>query len=102
MIIIEDFVKSFGLMIVVRGISFFVNDGEIYGFFGFNGSGKLMMMKIVVGIILFMLGKVMVNGIDVFVNFFKVKEIVGYIFEILVFYESFILMEFFLFVGSIR
>lgn len=79
MIIIEDLVKSFGPTTAVRGISFSVNDGEIYGLLGPNGSGKSTTMKIVAGIIPPTSGKVTVNGIDVSANPLKVKEIAGYI-----------------------
>lgn len=102
MIIIEDLVKSFGPTTAVRGISFSVNDGEIYGLLGPNGSGKSTTMKIVAGIIPPTSGKVTVNGIDVSANPLKVKEIAGYIPETPALYESLTPMEFFSFVGSIR
>ena len=99
---VENLVKRFGGKIAVKGLSFTVRNGEIYGLLGPNGSGKSTTMKILAGIIPPSEGRVLVEGINVAENPLEVKKIVGYIPETPVLYESLTPMEFFSFVGSIR
>jgi ABC-2 type transport system ATP-binding protein len=51
--IVKDFRPGFGLRVkrVLHGISLDVNDGEIFGFVGPNGSGKTTTLKILMGLI---------------------------------------------------
>ncbi|AFN03698.1 ABC transporter ATP-binding protein [Pyrococcus furiosus DSM 3638] len=102
MIEVEGLKKRFGLNEVLHGITFTVNNGEIYGLLGPNGSGKSTTMKILSGIIPPTEGKVVVEGINVAKNPIDVKKIVGYVPETPTLYESLTPVEFFSFVGSIR
>ncbi len=102
MIEVENLVRRFGPTVAVNGISFHVEDGEIYGLLGPNGSGKSTTMKILAGIIPPSSGKVVVGGIDVSQNPLRVKEITGYVPETPALYESLTPVEFFNFVGSVR
>jgi len=99
---VENLVKTFGDKSIIKGISFTVKDGEIYGLLGPNGSGKSTTMKILVGIIPPSEGKAIVNGIDVSKDPLRVKRIVGYVPETPALYESLTPVEFFSLVGSIR
>jgi len=99
---VDNLVKRFGSKIAVRGVSFTVRNGEIYGLLGPNGSGKSTTMRILAGITPPSEGRVLVEGIDVAENPLEVKKIVGYIPETPALYESLTPMEFFSFVGSIR
>jgi len=51
--IVKDFRPGFGLRTkrVLHGISFDVNDGEIFGFVGPNGAGKTTTLKVLMGLI---------------------------------------------------
>ncbi|HZJ58401.1 MAG TPA: ABC transporter ATP-binding protein [Clostridia bacterium] len=49
MIGVNDLVKSFGDKMALRGISFNVEDGEIFGFLGPNGAGKTTTLRILTG-----------------------------------------------------
>ncbi|CAD5244828.1 ABC transporter ATP-binding protein [Thermococcus camini] len=102
MIEIEGLVKRFGSNVALKGITFTVKDGEIYGLLGPNGSGKSTTMKILAGIIPPSGGKAIVNGIDVSKDPLRVKRIVGYVPETPVLYESLTPVEFFNFIGSVR
>ncbi|WP_461864781.1 ABC transporter ATP-binding protein [Thermococcus sp.] len=102
MIEVENLAKTFGVTRAVNGISFKVHDGEIYGLLGPNGSGKSTTMKILAGILKPTAGRVLVDGIDAGRDPLKVKEIVGYVPETPVLYESLTPVEFFNFIGSIR
>ncbi len=102
MIEVENLVKRFGSTVAVNGISFRVDDGEIYGLLGPNGSGKSTTMKILAGILKPTSGRVVVGGVDVAGDSLGVKRIVGYVPETPVLYESLTPVEFFNFVGSVR
>ncbi len=102
MIEVKNLVRRFGSTVAVDGISFHVDDGEIYGLLGPNGSGKSTTMRILAGILPPSSGKVLVGGIDVSADPLRIKEITGYVPETPALYESLTPVEFFNFVGSIR
>ncbi|NJE02305.1 ABC transporter ATP-binding protein [Thermococcus sp. JdF3] len=102
MIEVENLTRSFGSTMAVKGITFTVADGEIYGLLGPNGSGKSTTMKILAGILRPTSGRVVVGGIDVGENPVEVRRITGYVPETPVLYESLTPVEFFNFVGSVR
>ncbi|NHW24232.1 MAG: ABC transporter ATP-binding protein [Archaeoglobales archaeon] len=93
--------KSFGKSEVLKGISLRVN-GEIYGILGPNGSGKTTLMKIVAGIMKPSAGKVFVEGVDVESDPIRVKQIVGYVPETPILYESLTVSELLNLVGKVR
>jgi ABC-2 type transport system ATP-binding protein len=101
MIEANELYKVYGNKIAINGLSFTVND-EIYGLLGPNGSGKTTLMKILVGILKPTRGKAFVEGVDVSENPLKVKEIVGYVPETPILYESLTPSELFDFIGKIR
>ncbi|WP_297069359.1 ABC transporter ATP-binding protein [Thermococcus sp.] len=102
MIGVEDLVKRFGSTVAVKGVTFTVDDGEIYGLLGPNGSGKSTTMKILAGILRPTSGKVFVSGIDASADPLRVREITGYVPETPILYESLTPIEFFNFVGGVR
>ncbi|MCS7144555.1 MAG: ABC transporter ATP-binding protein [Archaeoglobaceae archaeon] len=101
MIELQNVKKSFGNSEILKGISIKVH-GEIYGLLGPNGSGKTTLMKIVGGILKPSSGKVFVEGIDVEKDPLRVKEIIGFVPETPVLYESLTVSELLNLVGKIR
>lgn len=59
---VEQIVKQYGDKTAVNGISFDVNEGEIYGLLGANGAGKTTTMRMVLGLIYPDEGKILYNG----------------------------------------
>ena len=61
----------------LKGITFDVNKGEIFGLLGPNGAGKTTTMLILAGLLLPDSGRAEINGIDVVERTNEVRKIVG-------------------------
>lgn len=61
-LIIDGLEKSYGDLQVLRGMSFEVRPGEIYGFVGSNGAGKTTTMRIALGVLSSDAGEVRIGG----------------------------------------
>ncbi|MBL4937083.1 ABC transporter ATP-binding protein [Clostridium sp. YIM B02515] len=78
---LNDVHKSFGKIEIIKGISFEVKEGEVYGFLGPNGSGKTTTIRMIVGLIKPNSGNIRINGYDVQKQFVKAVSSVGCIVE---------------------
>ena len=58
----EGVTKSFGAVAALRGVSFAVREGEVFGLLGPNGAGKTTLMRILLDVIRADSGKVSVFG----------------------------------------
>ena len=67
MITAENLTKRYGrnLSPALKGVSFQIDDGEIVGFAGLNGSGKTTTLRIISGIIVPTSGSVKIDGNDI-------------------------------------
>lgn len=63
----------------LRGVSFVVKKGEIYGLIGPNGSGKTTTLRIIAGLVKPTRGFVRVVGVDVVKDPDAVKKYIGYL-----------------------
>jgi ABC-2 type transport system ATP-binding protein len=61
---VEDLYKSYGPVEAVRGVSFAVEEGEVFGLLGPNGAGKTSTVEILEGLRTPDRGKVRVCGLD--------------------------------------
>jgi ABC-2 type transport system ATP-binding protein len=62
---------------VVKGISFSVEKGEVFGLLGPNGAGKTTTISILCGLFPPTAGKVLVDGMDLGGNLTGIKQIIG-------------------------
>lgn len=62
----------------VKGVTFSINKGEIFGFLGPNGAGKTTTIKVIIGLLRPTSGKVYVDGIDISKNPNGVRNLIGY------------------------
>ena len=62
---VKNLVKHFGATEAVKGISFTVNKGEIFGLIGPNGAGKTTALRIVSTLLQITSGSVNILGFDV-------------------------------------
>lgn len=61
MIRVENVVKTFGETVVLNNLSFCFEEGKAYGFVGYNGSGKTVLLKCVCGLMQPDKGSIYVN-----------------------------------------
>jgi ABC-2 type transport system ATP-binding protein len=78
-IAVENIVKRYGAFEAVKGISFEVNNGEIFGLLGPNGAGKSTLIRMMTTLIPVTLGRAMVAGHDVSKEPNAVRNMIGVI-----------------------
>jgi ABC-2 type transport system ATP-binding protein len=74
---VEDLYKSYGDVEAVRGVSFAVQEGEVFGLLGPNGAGKTSCVEILEGLRTADRGKVRVCGLDPETSGERFKEKIG-------------------------
>ncbi len=62
MLKVENVVKKYGDITAVNGLSFEVNDGEIFGLLGLNGAGKTTTFRMILGLIDDYTGDITIDG----------------------------------------
>jgi len=80
-IVVENLVKRFGPVEAVRGVSFTVARGEIFGFLGPNGAGKTTTIHILATLLKPTAGRATVAGHDVVKEPDKVRRNIGIVFQ---------------------
>jgi len=80
-IVVRGLVKKFGELRAVDGVSFEVEDGEIFGLLGPNGAGKTTTIKILVTLLKPTSGEVFVAGNDVIKKPSLVRKSIGVVFQ---------------------
>jgi ABC-2 type transport system ATP-binding protein len=98
---VENLTKQFGDFTAVKGISFDVYKGEIFGFLGANGAGKTTAMKMLIGISNPTNGKANVAGFDVHTQSEEVKRNIGYMSQKFSMYDDLTVQENITFFGGI-
>jgi len=74
---VRDLVKNYGNFHAVKGISFDVLEGEIFGLLGPNGAGKSTTLEIIETLRQKTSGKVLVDGMDLDKQPQDIKKIIG-------------------------
>ncbi len=78
-IVVENLKKVYSNGVeAVRGISFSVHYGEIFGFLGPNGAGKSTTIKTIIGLLKPTEGRVMLDGFDVSKDSYRARLAKGY------------------------
>jgi ABC-2 type transport system ATP-binding protein len=76
---VRNIVKKFGDFEAVKGISFTVEDGEIFGLLGPNGAGKSTLIRMLTTLLPVTAGTALVNGFDVTKQADSVRRAIGVI-----------------------
>ncbi len=76
---IENLIKRYSNGVeAVKGVTFSISKGEIFGFLGPNGAGKTTTIKVIIGLLRPTSGKVYVDGLDISKNPYGVRNLIGY------------------------
>jgi len=78
-IAVENIVKRYGTFEAVKGVSFAVNDGEIFGLLGPNGAGKSTLIRMMTTLVPITSGRAIVAGFDVANESDSVRRVIGVI-----------------------
>jgi branched-chain amino acid transport system ATP-binding protein len=62
LLVIEDLVSAYDAIVALRGVSLFIEQGEMIGVVGVNGAGKSTLLKSIAGLVRPRQGRVVFNG----------------------------------------
>ena len=86
-LVVNSLSRSFGGLKAVDGVSFELEQGEIFGFLGPNGAGKSTTLKMITGFLKPTSGDIRVYGKDPFSEGIEVKPLIGVVPEELQIYD---------------
>ncbi len=101
-IIVKDLKKFFGEVKAVNGISFNVQQGEVFGLLGPNGAGKTTTIKLLLGLLEPNEGEMSVFGMNPEREEVEIKRRIGYVSEEPLIFKSLTPKDLFNFIASIR
>jgi ABC-2 type transport system ATP-binding protein len=78
-VLVDDLVVAFGQLLAVRGISFAIAPGEVFGLLGPNGAGKTTTIRVLTTLLAPTAGRAQVGGFDVRAQSLQVRACLGYI-----------------------
>lgn len=78
-LVVRDLVKYYGSLSALKGISFAVRRGEVFGLIGPNGAGKTTTLRIVATLIKPSSGTAKVEGYDVVKDASTVRRLISYL-----------------------
>lgn len=90
---VKELTKRYGKFEAVKGISFDVEEGEIFGLLGPNGAGKSTTLEIIETLRNKTSGKIIVDGMDLDADAEKIKKIIGVQLQASGFYPGLNLLE---------
>jgi len=78
MLEVKNLRKEYGPLTAVRGISFTLQPGDIFGFIGSNGAGKTTTIRMISTLLEPTSGTAVLNGADIIRNPMDVRRMIGY------------------------
>lgn len=98
---VDNLTRRFGDFVAVDHVSFEVNEGEVVGYLGPNGSGKTTTIRMLLGLLAPSEGQASVLGFDSFRQSDKVRERVGYMSQKFAIYDDLTVWENLQFYGGV-
>jgi len=78
-VVVDELVVRYGEVEAVRGVSFAVDEGEVFGLLGPNGAGKTTTLRVLTTLLPPTAGRAAVAGFDVRANAVGVRAAIGYV-----------------------
>src|SRR5260370_17760158 len=85
---VENLVKTFGKHEAVKGVSFTIGKGEIFGLLGPNGAGKSTTINMMCGYLAPTSGDTTIDGVSVTREPLKVKRTIGVVLQEIALYKD--------------
>jgi ABC-2 type transport system ATP-binding protein len=79
MVEVKNLIKDYGALRAVDGISFDINEGEIFGLIGPNGAGKTTTLRIISTILRKTEGEILIANMTVGKDDDRIREIISYL-----------------------
>ena len=76
---VKDFIKRYGTFEAVKGISFQIEKGEIFGLIGPNGAGKTTALQVIATLLQINSGTIKVLGIDLKKHPEQIRKYISYL-----------------------
>jgi ABC-2 type transport system ATP-binding protein len=76
---VKDLVKSYGTFQALKGVSFEVNEGEVFGLIGPNGAGKTTTLRVLATLLQVTGGSAKIFGKDLVKEAGEVRKIISYL-----------------------
>ncbi len=76
---VENLTKSYGSKRGIAGVSFSVEEGEVFGFLGPNGAGKTTTIRLLMALLHANSGSAKIAGLDCWKQSLEIKRLVGYL-----------------------
>lgn len=100
-LVVRDLRKSYDGVEALRGVSFDVEEGEIFGLIGPNGAGKTTTLRIVAGLIRPDSGEVRIYGLSPQTGDVRVKRLISYLPEEAGVYKNLTGLDFLEFIAEV-
>jgi ABC-2 type transport system ATP-binding protein len=78
-VLVDDVVVRFGNLVAVNGVSFAVEEGEVFGLLGPNGAGKTTTLRVLTTLLRPASGRALVGGCDTATQGLHVRAAIGYV-----------------------
>ena len=78
---VNDFVKSYGDVKAVKGISFYVEEGKLFSFLGPNGAGKSTTIDTLCTLMDFDSGNIVIDSYDLRQDAQEIRQSIGVVFQ---------------------
>lgn len=88
MILIENLVKRYGKILALDHLNLEVQEGEIYGLLGPNGSGKTTVINCILALLKFDKGSVKVFGEEIRPESYHLKKQIGVVMQNVAVFEE--------------
>ncbi len=79
MIEVKNLTKEFNGVIALKGVSFRVNEGEVFAYLGPNGAGKTTTVNVLATLLTPTAGKAIVAGYEVSKDGMEIRRLIGYL-----------------------
>ena len=76
---VDNLTKRYGSARGIEGVTFTVDEGEVFGFLGPNGAGKTTTIRTLLGLLTPTSGRATIAGLDCWAQSPEVKRLVGYL-----------------------